>query len=213
MDVELTPNLMLRAYASGIFPMAETRTSEDVFWVDPKRRGIMPLESFHISRSLRRTIARGFLRPSLNEAFEEVLAGCADRPETWINETIRDLYLSLHDTGFAHSLEIWEGDTLVGGVYGVTLGGAFFGESMFSRRKDASKVALAYLVDRLRNGGFTLFDTQFVTPHLISLGAIEISRSEYRRRLGESRALEADIRGPGPLPGPQLLLQRSTQTS
>lgn len=213
MDIALTPTLMLRAYASGIFPMAETRAAEDIFWVDPKRRGVLPLNAFHISRSLRRTISRGRFTITVNTKFEDVLEGCADRDETWINDTIRHLYTTLHKSGFAHSLEVWDDETLAGGVYGVTLGGAFFGESMFSRRTDASKVALAYLVDRLRLGGFTLFDTQFVTPHLTRLGAIEISRAAYRAQLAQSLDVAADFDRPGPVPAPQDLLQRSTQTS
>lgn len=213
MDTALTPVLMLRAYASGIFPMAETRESDEIFWVDPKQRGIIPLDGFHISRSLRRRIAQDTFRLSINEDFSGVLDGCADRPETWINETIRHLYLTLHRSGFAHSMEVWDGADLVGGVYGVALGGAFFGESMFSRRTDASKVALAYLVDRLRQGGFILFDTQFVTPHLLRLGAIEISRPDYRRMLAAALEVKADFAEAGPLPSAQDLLQRSTQTS
>ena len=213
MDLALTPTLMLRAYASGIFPMAETRETEEIFWVDPKRRGILPLDGFHISRSLRRRIARAPFRPSVDEDFEGVLRGCAARPETWINDTIHHLYMTLHRTGFAHSLEVWEGRELVGGVYGVALGGAFFGESMFSLRPDASKIALAYLVDRLRLAGFVLFDTQFVTPHLLRLGAVEISRADYRARLAEAVDIKADFDAPGPLPDPLGLLQRSTQTS
>jgi leucyl/phenylalanyl-tRNA--protein transferase len=213
MDAALTPALLLRAYASGIFPMAETRAAEEIFWVDPKRRGILPLDGFHISRSLRRAILRAPFRPAVDSDFEGVLRGCAARPETWINETIHHLYLMLHRAGFAHSMEVWDGAELVGGVYGVALGGAFFGESMFSRRTDASKIALAYLVDRLRRGGFRLFDTQFVTPHLTRLGAIEISRAEYRARLAAAIDAAADFAAPGPLPSPQDLVQRSTQTS
>ncbi|NDR55770.1 leucyl/phenylalanyl-tRNA--protein transferase [Aliiruegeria sabulilitoris] len=210
---EITPQLLLRAYAAGIFPMAERRDSEELFWVDPQERGVFPLGGFHISRSLRRRIRQAPFQIAVNKDFEGVLTGCADRPETWINEKIFALYIQLHRAGFAHSLETWEGDTLVGGVYGVTLGGAFFGESMFSHRRDASKIALAYLMDRLIQGGFRLFDTQFLTDHLASLGAIEITRKQYHARLKEALQVRADFLSPGPPPNPQLLLQRSNQTS
>jgi leucyl/phenylalanyl-tRNA--protein transferase len=180
----LTPEMLLRAYGIGIFPMAEGRDDPEIHWVDPKRRGIFPLDGFHISRSLAKHILTADYRVSVNEAFSDVVAGCADRPETWINAEITGLYTALHRTGFAHSLEVWHGEALIGGVYGVTLGAAFFGESMFSRQTNASKTALAYLTHRLRAGGFALFDTQFLTPHLASLGAVEIPRAEYQRRLG-----------------------------
>lgn len=209
----LTPELLLNAYAAGIFPMAEARDAEEVFWLDPLRRGVFPLDGFHISRSLRRSIRRADYAVRVDTDFAGVVAGCAAREETWINATIFRLYAQLHTMGHAHSMEIWEGPRLIGGVYGVTLGAAFFGESMFSRRTDASKIALAYLVDRLRLGGFRLFDTQFLTPHLKSLGAIEIGRIRYRDLLEEALAHEADFNAPGPLPTPQELLQRSTQTS
>jgi leucyl/phenylalanyl-tRNA--protein transferase len=179
----LTPEILLRAYAMGIFPMAQTRDSAEIHWVDPRRRGVFPLEGFHISRSLGKTIRSGLFRITIDRDFAGVVRGCADRPETWINDEIFGLYTALHAMGHAHSLEVWQGDDLVGGVYGVTLGAAFFGESMFSRRTDASKVALAWLIHRLRAGGFQLFDTQFLTPHLASLGAEEIPRAEYHRRL------------------------------
>lgn len=210
---QLTADLLLQGYAMGVFPMAEARDDPDVFWVDPRRRGVLPLDGFHISRSLARTLRRGQLRPSVDRAFTDVVAGCADRPETWINDTIFALYDELHDRGFAHSLEVWDSDRLVGGVYGVSLGAAFFGESMFSRRTDASKVALAYLSDRLRLGGYTLFDTQFITPHLRRLGGIEISRHDYLRRLRSAMAQQGDFDAPGALPDPQTLLQRRTQMS
>ncbi|MEM1431450.1 MAG: leucyl/phenylalanyl-tRNA--protein transferase [Pseudomonadota bacterium] len=213
MEETLTPEMLLRAYAIGIFPMAEDRDSADIFWVDPRRRGILPLDGFHISRSLRRRLRQGEFRIRINSNFRGVVAGCADRPETWINEQISDLYGTLHDMGFAHSLEVWDGAELVGGVYGVTLGAAFFGESMFSRQTDASKVALAYLVDHLRRAGFTLFDTQFVTPHLTRLGAIEISRDRYQIMLAEALEHSADFAADLTLPSPQELLQRSTHIS
>ncbi len=209
----LTADLLLQAYRVGVFPMSEGRDDPDVFWVDPRRRGVFPLDGFRISRSLARTMRRGHLRASVNAAFAETLAGCADREETWINDTIFDLYLTLFHRKHAHSVEIWEGSRLVGGVYGVTIGAAFFGESMFSRSKDASKMALAYLVDRLRRGGFTLFDTQFITPHLASLGAIEISRGAYRQQLADAIEGQASFIAPGVLPSVQEVIQRNAQTS
>jgi leucyl/phenylalanyl-tRNA--protein transferase len=212
-DPVITPELLLNAYAAGIFPMAETRDDPDVFWVDPRRRGIFPLDRFHVSRSLARRMRRWPHRVTVNRAFADVVDACADRDETWINAEIRRLYLDLHAMGHAHSLEVWEGDALVGGVYGVTLGAAFFGESMFSRRTDASKVALAYLVDRLRQGGFGLFDAQFLTPHLASLGAVEVTRAEYHRRLEKALAGQGDFAGPALSETPQDVVQRITQTS
>lgn len=208
----LTPEMLLEGYAVGVFPMSEHRDDPEIFWVDPKRRGILPLDNFHISRSLARRLQKGSFRIDINTAFQDVLDGCADRAETWINEGIRANYIQLHRQGFAHSLEVWQDDDLVGGVYGVALGGAFFGESMFSRATDASKVALAYLVDRLRLGGFTLFDTQFVTSHLATLGAVEISRADYRERLRNALGQLADFEKPA-TPTAQDVIQRNTQTS
>ncbi|WP_212523909.1 leucyl/phenylalanyl-tRNA--protein transferase [Actibacterium sp. MT2.3-13A] len=213
MEPELTPDLLLRAYAAGVFPMAESRDDPEIFWVDPRHRGIIPLDGFHISRSLRRAILRGNYTIRTDSDFAGVLRGCADRDETWISDTIFGLYLALHEAGFAHSLEVWDGADLIGGVYGVALGGAFFGESMFSRRANASKIALAYLVDRLRAGGFTLFDTQFLTPHLARLGGIEISRKRYRELLGGALQVAADFDRAGPPPAPHSLMQRMTHTS
>jgi leucyl/phenylalanyl-tRNA--protein transferase len=209
----LTPDLMLRAYAAGIFPMAESRDTEVVHWVDPRRRGILPLNNFHISRRLVRSLLRKNYTIQTNSAFDAVVQGCSDRPETWINATIFDLYRSLHATGFAHSLEVWDGPNLIGGVYGVTLGQTFFGESMFSRRTDASKIALAWLVDRLRAGGFTLFDTQFLTPHLASLGAVEISRADYRARLANALTGKAHFTPQDYAPTPYSVIQRNSHTS
>ena len=192
--------------------MAEDRNDPEVFWVDPKVRGIIPLNGFRMSRSLRRRIRRDDYRVTLNEDFEAVVTGCAEREETWINATIFDLYLQLHLAGVAHSIEVWQENRLAGGVYGVALGAAFFGESMFSAATDGSKIALAYLVDHLRGTGFQLFDTQFVTPHLVSLGAVEISRNAYHLRLRNALAGRADIlsRAPG---SAQDVIQRNTQTS
>ena len=212
-DMTLTPGLLLQAYAAGIFPMSEHRDDPDVFWVDPRRRGVLPLDGFHISRSLARRMRRGGYAVTLNTDFAGVLDACADREDTWINAEIRRLYLDLHARGHAHALEIRQDDVLAGGVYGVALGGAFFGESMFSRRTDASKIALAYLVSRLRYGGFQLLDTQFVSDHLITLGAIEIPRAEYHRRLERALNWDADfLAQPSPVPSVEVL-QRRTQTS
>lgn len=199
---QITPKILLRAYGMGIFPMAESRENAEIHWIDPRRRGVFPLEGFHLSRSLAKTIRQGRFTITTDRDFSGVVAGCADRPETWINAQILALYHALHATEHAHSLEVWDGPTLVGGVYGVTLGAAFFGESMFSHATDASKVALAFLIHRLRAGGFRLFDTQFLTPHLASLGAVEISRAEYHRRLANALAMQADFNPAGyqPLP-------------
>ena len=208
----LTPDLLLHAYRAGVFPMSETRDSEEVFWVDPRMRGVLPLDGFHISRSLRKRLLRETYHVTFNNNFHEVVRGCADRDETWINATIFDLYTALHTSGDAHSCEVWEGTRLVGGVYGVAIGAAFFGESMFSTATDASKVALAYLTTRLRADGFTLFDTQFITEHLASLGAVEISRAQYHRHLTEALAQDAAFSADR-IPAVQDVLQRSTQTS
>lgn len=208
----LSPELLLHGYSIGIFPMAEHRDDTDVFWVDPKIRGVMPLDGFHLSRSLARRMRRGGYQVTINKDFEGVVDGCADRDETWISAQIRTLYLQLHKAGRAHSLEIWQDGQLTGGVYGVVLGAAFFGESMFSRRTDASKIALAYLVDHLNRAGFTLFDTQFLTDHLASLGGIEISRAEYHRQLDQATGLRANFTTPD-IPSAQDVIQRNTQTS
>ncbi|MDX2484022.1 MAG: leucyl/phenylalanyl-tRNA--protein transferase [Pseudodonghicola sp.] len=210
--MSISPELLLHGYSIGVFPMAENRDDSEIFWVDPKRRGVIPLEGFHISRSLARRMRRGGYRVTIDQDFSGVLDGCADRAETWINAEIRALYLDLFAKGHAHSLEVWEGDALIGGVYGVVLGAAYFGESMFSRRTDASKIALAYLVDRLRLGGFKLFDTQFLTEHLASLGAVEITRGSYHRQLRDAIEMHADFTGP-PSPSAQDVIQRNTQMS
>ncbi|SER57492.1 leucyl/phenylalanyl-tRNA--protein transferase [Tranquillimonas rosea] len=211
---DLTPELVLQAYAAGIFPMAEARDDPEIFWVDPHRRGVLPLDGFHLSRSLRRRIRRMSYVATADRDFAGVVSGCADRDETWINDTIFDIYAALNARGHAHSVELWEGQHLIGGVYGVAIGAAFFGESMFSRRTDASKIALAFLVHRLRAGGFQLFDTQFITPHLETLGAIEIPRETYRAQLASALTGRADFQTLGPgLPTADQVLQRSTQTS
>lgn len=212
-DDALTIELLLKAYSTGIFPMSESRTDGALFWVDPKRRGVMPLDGFHISRTLAKRIRGGQFTITVDHAFEQVVDRCADRHETWINGTLHRLYLQLHAQGHAHSVEAWQEGALVGGAFGIAIGGAFFGESMFSTRTDASKVATAYLVDRLRQGGFVLLDTQFLTPHLASLGGIEISRARYRSELAVAIAVAADFNRQGVVPDGYSLLQRSIQTS
>jgi leucyl/phenylalanyl-tRNA--protein transferase len=184
----LDPALLLSAYAAGIFPMADSRDARDLFWVEPERRAILPLDGFVLSKSLRKTIRADRFRVTRDQAFVPVMQACADRAETWINPAIERGYTRLHEVGHAHSVECWAGDDLVGGLYGVRLGGAFFGESMFSRATDASKVALAWLVARLRVGRFRLLDCQFMTPHLASLGAVEIGKADYAAVLGAAVA-------------------------
>lgn len=180
---DLDPELVLRAYAMGVFPMAEHRDEASVFWVEPRQRAILPLDGFHLSRSLRKTIVADRFRVTADQAFERIIALCAeaveDRPDTWINPAIERVFIELHHRGFAHSIECWDGESLVGGLYGLALGRAFFGESMVSRARDASKVAIATLVARLRAGGFQLLDCQFMTDHLASLGAVEVPREAY----------------------------------
>ncbi|MBZ6378045.1 leucyl/phenylalanyl-tRNA--protein transferase [Pacificimonas flava] len=187
----LDPDLLIRAYAIGVFPMADDAAAEDVFWVEPKRRGILPLDGFHLSRSLRKVLRQERFEHRVDTAFDAVVAACAERDGTWINGQIRTGYRALHDRGFAHSVECWREGRLVGGLYGVRLAGAFFGESMFTREDNASKAALAHLVARLRFGGFLLLDTQFLTDHLASLGAVEITRQDYRDRLDRALARRA----------------------
>ncbi len=210
--MSLSPELLLHGYSIGIFPMAEHRDDPELFWVDPKFRGVFPLDGFHISRSLARRLRKCGFSVSIDQNFAGVVDGCADRADTWINAELSDLYQQLHRAGHAHSLEVWEGQQLVGGVYGVVLGAAFFGESMFSRRSDASKIALAYLMDRLRQTGFQLFDTQFLTGHLASLGAIEIPRSDYRKILDDAINASADFTAPL-AQSADGVIQRITQTS
>ena len=210
---EITPALLLRAYASGVFPMAETAGSDELFWVDPKRRGIIPLDGLHVPRRLARSFLHDAFEIRVDHGFLAVVDACAARPETWINVEIRRLYGELHRMGYAHSVEIWHEGALAGGLYGVALGAAFFGESMFSRRRDTSKLALIALVARLNAGGFRLLDIQFVTEHLARLGAIEISRTAYRRMLGEAVARPARFDLLARDAGRQELLQLTTQTS
>jgi leucyl/phenylalanyl-tRNA--protein transferase len=176
---QLDPRLLLQGYATGIFPMADSRDAGELFWVEPKNRAIIPLDRFHVSRSLRRTLRSGRFAVTHDRDFRAVIAACAEREETWINAELERAMLALHGSGHAHSMEVWQGGELAGGLYGVKLGRAFFGESMFSRRTDGSKVALAWLVARLKAGNFMLLDCQFMTAHLQSLGAISIPRETY----------------------------------
>ncbi|ARO23873.1 leucyl/phenylalanyl-tRNA--protein transferase [Rhizobium sp. S9] len=179
----ITPDILLRAYSIGLFPMAESADDPEIFWVEPELRGVLPLDDFHISKSLAKTVRRKPFEILFDHDFDQVIAACAEetsgRPSTWINQTIRSLYSTLFEIGHAHTVEAWDGDQLVGGLYGVSLGSAFFGESMFSRRTDASKICLVHLVDRLREKGFTLLDTQFTTEHLKTFGAIDVPKTEY----------------------------------
>jgi len=191
----LTPEILLRAYAEGLFPMAERRGDPTLYWVSPEKRGIFPLDTFHVPRRLARTVRSDRFIVTADAAFRDVMLACAapapGREETWINDEILRLYTALHAGGHAHSIECWQDGELVGGLYGVRLGAAFFGESMFSRARDASKVALVHLVDTLKRGGFTLLDTQFLTSHLASLGAVEVSRAEYLALLNQALNREA----------------------
>ena len=186
----LTADLLLRAYRLGLFPMAESRASRALHWLDPEARGVLPLDKFHLPRSLMKTLRAGRFRVSSDEDFPATIRACAaartNRPETWINQEIERLFIELHQLGFAHSIETWDGPRLVGGLYGASLGGAFFGESMFSTATDASKIALVHLVARLRRSGFTLLDTQFITPHLARFGTVEISRAQYHLMLADA---------------------------
>lgn len=192
-DRSITPELLLRAYSIGMFPMSESADDPELFWVEPDIRGIIPLDGFHVSKSLQKAIRKAPFDIRFDTAFDQVVEKCAetaeDRPSTWINQQIKDLYGALHRLGHAHSVEAFEGDELVGGLYGVTLGSAYFGESMFSRRTNASKICLVHLVERLKERGFTLLDTQFTTEHLKTFGAVDIPKAEYGVLL--DRAMES----------------------
>ncbi len=198
---DLSPELLLCAYAGGVFPMANDRHDPTIHWIEPRRRGILPLGRVHVSRSLRKVIRQGRFEIRVDSAFEQVVAACAEsrpeRPRTWLNDELMELYGALHAMGYAHSLETWTDGRLVGGIYGVSLGAAFFGESMFSRQRDASKVALVELATRLRAGGYQLMDTQFVTDHLRRFGAIEIPRAAYRAMLRDAIEARAIFYGEG----------------
>lgn len=219
---ELTPELLLRAYAAGIFPMSESRDDPGVFWVDPQVRGVLPLDEFHVARRLKKTVRGGVFEVRYDTAFTDVLDKCAEtkkgRHETWINASIRNAVIGLHDLGFAHSVEAWRDGELTGGLYGVALGGAFFGESMFSRARDASKVALVHLAARLRMGGFRLLDVQFITDHLRQFGAVEIPASTYLEMLSDALKVQGDFyfdAAPSDVDAAleELFLQSNTQTS
>ena len=226
----LDPRLVLQGYATGIFPMAETRETDELFWVEPRLRAILPLDNFHISHSLRRTLRSGLFDVTVDRDFSAVVAACADREQTWINAGIEQAMAELHAGGYAHSIEVWQDRELAGGLYGVKIGSAFFGESMFSRKTDSSKVALAWLVARLRLGGYTLLDCQFMTPHLASLGAVEIPRKDYAGLLASAvagafdwadppdfgaldRLLDTEGAAGGGGPGGKLIVQLLGQTS
>ena len=194
--VDITPELIIRAYRAGLFPMAADAGDENLFWVSPEERGVIPLNGFHLSRSLRKAMRKSGWTIRVDTDWDGIIEGCAtvgeDRHSTWINGTIRAVYGELFRRGVAHTVEVWDGSDLVGGLYGLAIGAAFFGESMFHRRTDASKMAMAHLVERLNAGGFVLLDTQFLTDHLVSLGGIEISRADYEDQLARATALDAD---------------------
>jgi leucyl/phenylalanyl-tRNA--protein transferase len=211
--IEITPEVLLKAYACGIFPMAESADDPALYWIEPEQRGVIPMERFHVPARLARTVRSGRFIVTVNRDFDGVIDGCAEsqpgRPRTWINTRIRTLYRKLHDRRHCHSIEVYEGSSLVGGLYGVTLGRAYFGESMFHRARDASKVALVHLVARLKAGGFKLLDTQFVTDHLRGFGAVELPRRQYHKLLEAALVGEADFMAVGkePLAGAQALAQ------
>ena len=214
--VEITPEVLLKAYACGIFPMAENAEDPALYWIEPELRGIIPLETFHVPSRLARTIRAEPFTVVCNRDFEAVIDGCAEpgpgRSRTWINGRIRKLYRKLYDIGHCHTVEVYDGNALVGGLYGVSLGRTFFGESMFHRVRDASKIALVHLVARLRAGGFKLLDTQFVTPHLKTFGATEVQRRQYHKLLADALMGEADFAVfplAAPLPG-DIALARAT---
>jgi leucyl/phenylalanyl-tRNA---protein transferase len=218
--IEITPEVLLKAYACGIFPMAESAEDPALYWIEPEKRGVIPLDRFHMPTRLARTVRSDRFTITVNRDFDAVLEGCAEprpgRPRTWINARIRVLYRKLYERRHCHSLEVYEGDSLVGGLYGVTLGRAFFGESMFHRVRDASKVALVHLVARLKTGGFKLLDTQFVTDHLRSFGAIEVPRRQYHKLLEAALTGEGDFAALGtkrPVTGAQVLAQLTTDRS
>ncbi len=212
-NLKITPELLLNAYCSGIFPMAEDADTPEVFWLDPSERGIIPLEGFHVSRSLKKRLLSGAYRFTANVCFDRIVDACAGREKTWINTEIRQLYSRLHIMGYAHSIEVWSAKGLIGGLYGVCIGGAFFGESMFSRDTDGSKLALVALVARLNYGGFRLLDTQFLTDHLATMGGIEIPKKAYHERLEEALQADANFWALPDNASPQELWQLSTQTS
>lgn len=207
-DIELTVDLALKAYSIGVFPMAEHRDATEVYWLDPRTRGVLPLDDFRIPKRLRRTVRQGRFQVYTDRAFDDVIDACAEstfqkgREDSWINDSIRDLFRDLFDAGYAHTIECWRNSRLVGGLYGLAIGGAFFGESMFSRETDASKVALVHLAARLNYGGYTLLDAQFPNPHLAQFGAEDVPKAEFRRRL--DRALDRPAAWPKAFPAAAL---------
>ena len=216
----ISPLALLTAYREGVFPMSEARDDPEVFWVEPKRRGIIPLSAFHVPRRLARTMRASSFHVTVDRAFDQVIVACAaqaeDRPETWINASIAASYRLLFEQGHAHSVEVWDDDRLVGGLYGVSIGAAFFGESMFSRATDASKIALVHLVARLRAGRYRLLDTQFITRHLLQFGALEVTRATYHKLLQPAVAGTAnfyELGGTGDVLAAGAVLQPTTQTS
>lgn len=217
--IEITPEVLLKAYACGIFPMAESADDPALYWIEPEKRGIIPLDRFHVSGRLARTVRSDRFAVTVDRDFDGVIEGCAaslpGRPRTWINDRIRALYRKLYERRHCHSIEVYEGDDLVGGLYGVTLGRAYFGESMFHRARDASKVALVHLVARLKAGGFRLLDTQFVTDHLRRFGAVEMPRRQYHKLLEAALVGESDFLalGKNPLSGEQVLAQLTRDKS
>lgn len=216
---EITADLLLHAYSQGVFPMAESALSKEIYWVDPDMRGIIPLDNFHISKKLARKIKQCPFEVKVDSAFVDVMKACAivtnntERENTWINPQIVELYTELFDMGFAHSVECWLDDKLVGGLYGVSIGGAFCGESMFHTVSDASKIALVYLVSRLRLSGYQLLDTQFITDHLSQFGAVEIPRENYKDLLDKALEAEANFYSASFDIGPERVLQSITHTS
>ncbi|HWJ76297.1 MAG TPA: leucyl/phenylalanyl-tRNA--protein transferase [Kaistia sp.] len=218
-SLQITPQVLLKAYACGIFPMSDSADDPGLYWIEPESRGIFPLESFHVPRRLARTMRAEPYEIRVDTDFEGVIEGCAGDPrstyrdKTWINRRIRRLYAELFDLGFCHTVEAWQGGKLVGGLYGVRLRGAFFGESMFSHATDASKIALVYLVARLKAGGFSLLDAQFTTEHLERFGAIEIDRDAYHARLEAALTIEGDFYGLAGGATVDEVLQLASQTS
>lgn len=215
--IEITPQVLLKAYACGIFPMAESADDPALYWIEPEHRGVLPLDAFHLSRRLARTVRQEKFEIRVDTDFEGVIDACAQpalgRRKTWINRRIRELYGALFKLGHCHTVEAWMDGKLVGGLYGVSLGSAFFGESMFHTERDASKVALVHLVARLQAGGYTLLDTQFVTEHLAGFGVVEIGRAAYHKLLDSALLISADFYGLGASPSTESVLQSVSQTS
>jgi leucyl/phenylalanyl-tRNA--protein transferase len=213
MAVKITPGILLRAYSAGLFPMAESADDPSLHWIEPELRGVIPLDGFHVPRSLAKQVRRQEFEIRIDTAFDAVISACAEaRPErasTWINKTILDLYNELFSLGFCHSVECWQEDKLVGGLYGVSIGSAFFGESMFSRASGASKVALVHLVARLKAGGYQLLDSQFVNPHLTQFGCVEMAQGDYKKLLVEALKDEAEFGRFGGDKDPELVLAKA----